>query len=195
MKLLFATTLLLGCLAVFPNSLLAQEGDATTQDERFAKFSELLTGSKFVGNFTVVGQDNSNLTPEEYHIKSVKKSDRGNEWVFTARIKYQGHDVSLPISLDVEWAGDTPIITVTDWTMFGIGPFSSRVVIYNGKYAGTWSHGDVGGHMFGEIRPDEAEGVDVEKSKMEMEKKMKEAKEKQESSEKAEGSSGSKDGR
>ena len=37
----------------------------------------------------------------------------------------------------------------------GLGTFSSRVVIYEGRYAGTWQHGDVGGHLFGVLKRDE----------------------------------------
>ncbi len=152
------------------------EVDGKTQ-ARYDAFSEAMSGSKLVGNFTVVGQDNSDLTKEEYHIKSVEKMPRGDMWLFTARIKYGERDISVPIPLEVKWAGDdTPVITLTDFSFFGVGPFSSRVVFYNGKYAGTWSHGDVGGHMFGEVEPGKAEGVDVEKSKREMEAKMKEDK-------------------
>ena len=46
----------------------------------------------------------------------------------------------------------TPVITLTELTIPALGTFSARVVIDNGKYAGTWTHGDVGGHMFGVIR-------------------------------------------
>jgi hypothetical protein len=28
-------------------------------------------------------------------------------------------------------------------------------VIYEGRYAGTWQHGDVGGHLFGLLKRDE----------------------------------------
>ena len=43
------------------------------------------------------------------------------------------------------------MITLTDFTVPGLGTFSARVLIYRNKYAGTWSHGDVGGHLFGTI--------------------------------------------
>ncbi len=144
--------------------------DAETQ-ARYDGFSELLTGAKFTGSFTVTGQALDDLTSEEYHIKSVQKMPEGDMWLFVARIKYSDHDVSVPLPLEVKWAGDTPIITLTDFSFLGMGPFSSRVVIYNGKYAGTWSHGDVGGHLFGTITPGAAEGVDVEKTQQEMEDK------------------------
>lgn len=175
---LFVVTLL--TIVLVPAMLSAQEGsdskatvDAETQ-KRYDEFSELLTGSKFVGHFTITGKELNDLTAEEYHIKSVKKMDKGDMWLFTARIKYEKHDVSVPIPLEVKWAGDdTPVITVTDFSFFGIGPFSSRVVIYNGKYAGTWSHGDVGGHLYGTIKSGEAEGVDVEKTRKDMESRKK----------------------
>ena len=157
----------------------SQEETDVASKARFEEFSQTLSGSKFVGNFTVVGQDMSKLTAEEYSIKSVKKMDKGDMWLFTARIKYGKRDMSVPIPLEVRWAGDdTPVITVTDFSIFGYGPFSARVVIYNGKYAGTWSHGDVHGHLFGVIKQGEAEEVDVEKYKQEVEAKKKESQKK-----------------
>jgi hypothetical protein len=32
-----------------------------------------------------------------------------------------------------------------------LGTFSAHVVIDGNKYAGTWSHGNVGGHLYGKI--------------------------------------------
>jgi hypothetical protein len=53
--------------------------------------------------------------------------------------------------LDVKWAGTTAVITLDDLTIPGLGTFSSRVVIDDGKYAGTWRHDKVGGHLFGVV--------------------------------------------
>ena len=66
------------------------------------------------------------------------------------------------MSLQVEWAATTPVITLTNAAIPGLGTFSSRVVIYKNKYAGTWSHGEVGGHLFGTIEPapEEADSED-----------------------------------
>ena len=50
-----------------------------------------------------------------------------------------------------EWAGDTPVISLTDASVPGLGTFSARVLFYEDRYAGTWSHGDVGGNQFGRI--------------------------------------------
>jgi len=149
------------------------EVDSATK-ARYDAFSKALSGSKFVGNFTIVGQELGKLTPEEYSIKSVKKMPEGDMWLFVARIKYGERDMSVPIPLEVRWAGDdTPVICVTDFSIFGYGPFSARVVVYNDKYSGTWSHGEVHGHLFGVIKPGEAEEVDVKKFERKMRGKQK----------------------
>ena len=78
---------------------------------------------------------------------------QGDLWVFTARIKYGKRDVTLPMPIPVKWVGDTPVISLDKLTLPGLGTFSAHVVIDGKKYAGTWSHGKVGGHMFGTIAP------------------------------------------
>ena len=59
--------------------------------------------------------------------------------------------VTVPVPVEVKWAGETPVITLDEVTIPGLGTFSSRVVLDRGRYAGTWSHDKVGGHMFGTI--------------------------------------------
>jgi hypothetical protein len=71
--------------------------------------------------------------------------------VFLARIKYGKNDVKIPITLQVLWAGDTPMISMTDITIPGMGTFTARVMFHGDRYAGTWQHGKVGGHMWGMI--------------------------------------------
>ena len=74
------------------------------------------------------------------------------------RIKYGGKDVTVPLPpMDIKWAGSTPVITVDQMTIPGMGTFDARVLIRKGKYSGTWSHNDVGGHMFGTIEKGAAE--------------------------------------
>ena len=149
-------------LAMF--SLLNSGSTAEAQDEskpqlapHHAKFKELMNGVKLVGKFTVLGREQDKLPTEEYEIKSVSKLPDGDKWLFNARVKYGKLDVTLPMALDVMWSGDTPVITLTDVTIPGLGTFSCRVLIYNGKYAGTWTHGKAGGHMFGVLKSIEAE--------------------------------------
>jgi hypothetical protein len=122
-----------------------------SQAELFKRFEQTMSGAKLTGKFTVVGKSDKGLKEETYEIKSVQKLEQGDYWLFKARIKYGEHDVVVPMPLEVKWAGDTPLITLTDTTIPGLGTFSARVVIHNDWYAGTWVHGKVGGHLFGTI--------------------------------------------
>ncbi len=127
------------------------KSDQAKQAKLFQRFEETLSDVKFVGRFTILGQDDGPLRKEEYTIRSVKKLPKEDYWLFITRIKYGQNDIQVPLPLEVKWAGTTPVITLTDFTVPGLGTFSARVVIHRNKYAGTWSHGDVGGHLFGTI--------------------------------------------
>ncbi|MBI2481575.1 MAG: hypothetical protein HYV60_23910, partial [Planctomycetia bacterium] len=125
----------------------AEAKPSTQPDNRealYKQFGDTLSGVKLVGRFTILGKDDGPLPKEEYTINSVTKLPDGDYWLFNARIKYGANDVTVPLPLEVKWAGDTPIITLTDFTIPGMGTFSARVVIYNKKYAGTWTHGKAG---------------------------------------------------
>ena len=103
-----------------------------------------------VGQFTVTGTEMSDPKPERYELTGVKHVGDGN-WMFVARIKYGNHDVTLPITLPVKWAGDTPVITVDKMSFPGLGTYTARVMIYEDHYAGFWSGADHGGHLFGVV--------------------------------------------
>lgn len=119
------------------------------QEELYRKFTGAMENVRLVGVFTVRGREDAPPKPEEYLIESVKKLPQGDFWMFKARIRYGDKDVTLPLPLEVKWAGDTPVITLTNFTIPGLGTFDSRVVIHDGKYAGTWTHGNATGHLFG----------------------------------------------
>ena len=118
--------------------------------ERNDALAKMLTGSKFVGVFTIDGQEGI-PAKEEYIIKSVKKLTKSDTWIFQARIKYGKQDVTLPVPVPIKWAGKTPVIEMDNLKIPLLGTFSAHIVIDDGKYAGTWKHGEVGGHMFGNI--------------------------------------------
>lgn len=122
------------------------------------KFSDQMANSVLVGYFTIDGQTKE-LKEERYEIDSATKLN-GDLWTITARIKYGKNDVKVPVPVKVLWAGDTPMISLTDLTIPGLGTFTSRVLFYGDRYAGTWQHGEVGGHMFGKIEKAEAEEKD-----------------------------------
>ncbi len=152
-----STTLLVGLLwlGLGPiGSIHAAEADpASEEQKRFKAFESLMTNARLVGQFTVIGHGDGAGRKEEYTIESVKKVPNGDFWLFKARIKYGGTDVTLPMPLEVKWAGDTPVITLTETTIPGLGTFSARVVVHANQYAGIWKHGEFGGQMFGEVKP------------------------------------------
>jgi hypothetical protein len=131
---------------------------AEAQAEREAQLAERLTGSTLIGNFTVTGLEPAGGPPrlrtERYDLEEVRKVDAGH-WLFKARIRYGDHDVTLPMTLPVEWAGDTPVVVVDNVGFPGLGTYSARVLFHNDHYAGHWSGADHGGHLFGTIeRPE-----------------------------------------
>jgi hypothetical protein len=124
------------------------KGDQAALEKAFA---ETLTGATLVGHFSVVGRVSTGKDhTDRYEIDKAEKIE-GHRWLITSRIKYGTHDVKVPIPLEVYWAGDTPVITVSNVTVPGMGTFVARVLVYGDRYAGTWQHDKVGGHMWGMI--------------------------------------------
>lgn len=126
----------------------------------YKQFSERMSGVKLVGQFTIHGKEDQKPVQEEYAILRATKMEKGDFWLLQARIKYGKNDVTLPLPLEIKWAGTTPVITLDKTTIPGLGTFSARVVIDENAYAGTWTHDKVGGHLFGRISKieDGAEG-------------------------------------
>ena len=126
------------------------------------RFQEMLSGVTLTGHFTITGEtDSNNLREEKYTIAKVSKLS-GDYWLFFARVQYGGRDVTVPLKLEVKWADDTPIITLTDLELPNLGTYTARVIIYRGQYAGTWSGGKYGGHLFGIITKNGSESDDID---------------------------------
>ena len=116
-------------------------------------FAARMENVVLTGHFTIEGEERRDGVPERYEIARATKLD-GNLWRFEARVKYGNVDATLPMVLPVEWAGDTPMVSITDFTIPGLGDeFGARVVFYDERYAGTWDHGPYGGMMYGTIAP------------------------------------------
>ena len=139
----------------------AAKSSTDRQTELEAKFSKSLSGATLEGSYTLNGPaaDTSKLRKEKYTLGDVKKLAE-NTWLFPARIQYGGKDVTLPIPLPVEWAGDTPVIVVDNVTLPGFGTVSARVLFFDGHYAGYWKHGDHSGNLFGTYRPADEKPAD-----------------------------------
>lgn len=133
---------------VLAGTVYAEDAKIPPREELEKAFIDRLANAALIGTFSVDGQKGAR--EERYEIESVKKH-KGDDWVVTARIKYGEHDVKVPMVVQVYWAGDTPMISLTNLTIPGLGTFTSRVMFHESRYAGTWQHGDVGGHMWGRI--------------------------------------------
>jgi hypothetical protein len=140
-------------------SLFAFAQDAPPPPELNAaekQFQESLNNVTLVGYFTQ--GDTAELHEDKYVIERVSKV-KADTWKFEARIQYNKKDLKIAMPLPVKFAGDTPVISLTNFTVPGFGAFNCRVVFYNGVYAGTWgSTGPKphGGAMFGKIVKNEA---------------------------------------
>ena len=135
--------------------LLAKTGvgqavDPATLTDHERAFTERMQDVTLVGQFTIEGRDDLGGRPERYEIASVTKvSD--TDWRFDARIAYGNTDVTLPVTVPIVWAGDTPMISITDFAIPTLGTFTVRLIFYDDRYAGSWQHGEFGGLMYGII--------------------------------------------
>lgn len=135
-------------------ALAACRSPQDAQAQRENEFREMLTGAKLTGRFTMKGSDR--IREDSYEISSVTKLPAGDLWTIQSRIKYGDKDVTIPVPVRIEWAGDTPVLQLTNATLPGLGTFTVRLLFYKdsqgqGHYAGFWWGGDHGGEMFGTI--------------------------------------------
>ena len=119
-------------------------------EARERAFVDEMRGVVLDGVFTVDGRDGT-PTPDRYEIASVEKV--GDDlWRFNERMVHDTTDVTLPIVVPMKWVDDTPVVTLTDYSIPTLGTFSARVFFYSDRYAGTWQHGnEIGGHLYGRI--------------------------------------------
>ena len=124
------------------------------------QFQETLNNVTFSGYYAQ--GDSKELHEDRYVIERVSKV-KDDMWKFEARIQYNKQDMKVAMSFPVKFAGDTPVISLTNYTVPGFGAFTARVVLYDGVYAGTWASAKPGsngarvgsalhgGTMFGKI--------------------------------------------
>lgn len=153
---MLARSCLIALLLTLP--AFAQEPEAPAMNDAERAFAEQLSGATLVGRFTV-GEADGEARPERYELGDVRKVGDG-QWLIPARIVYGDHDVTLPITLPVEWAGDTAVIIVDKVGLPGLGEYSARVLIHDGRYAGYWQGAGHGGHLFGTIVKPEPAAID-----------------------------------
>ena len=121
----------------------------TPQDDLDKKFEQQMKGVTLIGRSSRQNSDKIS-SEEKYLIKGVSKLT-GETWLFRSRFQYAGKDIPLPVPVTIKWAGDTPVITLDNLSIPGMGSFSVRIVLDRDQYAGTWSSEKGGGQMFGKI--------------------------------------------
>ncbi len=119
------------------------------------RFTERMQNVVLVGNFTVEGRETRGGSPERYELTRVAKVD-DDRWRFDVHMVYGSVDATLPVVVPIVWAGDTPMVTITDFSIPTLGTFTARVFFYDDRYAGSWQHGQYGGLMYGAIEPMDA---------------------------------------
>ena len=127
--------------------------DPASLPELERAFAERMQNVVLTGHFTLEGRERRDGNPELYEITSVTNVG-GDRWRFDVHMVYASVDVTLPVVVPIVWAGDTPMVAMTDVSIPGLdGSFTARVMFYEDRYAGSWQHGQYGGLMYGTIAP------------------------------------------
>lgn len=136
---------ILSSVILVPALLAAQTVSLNPLEE---DFRDSLSGATMEGQSSRDGKDG--VTPDKYNIEKVEKTG-GDNWTFHVKLSFNGQAMVAPVPLEVKWAGDTPVITVTDKGYPGMGTYTARVVVYKGNYAGIWFGKNGGGKVWGAI--------------------------------------------
>ena len=124
---------------------------AAQEQDRDRKFSALMNGVIMKGRSTSLSHDRVS-GEEQYIIEKVTKL-RDTTWLVESRFKVGEREFPISMPVQIEWAGDTPVLCVTDFAIPGMGTYTARVVLHSGQYAGTWNGKGYGGQMFGVLVP------------------------------------------
>ena len=127
----------------------ARKPSVDVQADLEQKLQQMMSGVTMIGHSASLKEEGTS-GEERYVIEKVSKL-RGDTWLFHVRIQYGSHDIPIPLPVTIKWAGDTPVITITNLTIPGLGTYTARVLLYQDQYAGTWSSKDHGGQVFGKI--------------------------------------------
>lgn len=117
--------------------------------DRDRAFEAMMANATLVGQSTSFGREGT-TGREEYVIEKASKVS-GDRWLFHTTMKLGSRELTVPIPITILWAGDTPVITLTDLAIPGVGSYSARVLLFRDHYAGTWIGESGGGHVFGDI--------------------------------------------
>src|SRR5688572_29366180 len=96
------------------------QGAATKPIDQAAlekEFTEKMTNVVMNGQYTV---GNKPPKADKYTIISVQKL-AGDNWLFRAQVHFYEKSFVMPMIVPIKWAGDTAVISVTDFGLPGFG--------------------------------------------------------------------------
>ena len=126
----------------------ADDAANKARQKREKAFMDQLSGTTLTGFFSTIDQKPGAVpNSDSYEITKVTKA--GNFFLFHAKF---GNLRLPPLPLRVVWAGTKPVITMNKIPIPGLVTFSVHLIIDKKLYAGTWSHGETLGHMWGTIK-------------------------------------------
>lgn len=140
---------LLATILLFLYAGCSRKPSTDIQADSEQKFQQMMSGVTLIGHSASL-QAEGISGEEKYIIEKISKLG-GETWLFHVRIQYGSHDVPIPLPVTIKWAGDTPVITINNLTIPGLGTYTARVLLYQDQYAGTWSGKEHGGQVFGKI--------------------------------------------
>lgn len=137
---------MLGSVTVFSADA---ENDRAKHETRLM---ETFKNAVMEGTWTLIKE--GKMTPareESYEIRSAVKVNE-DDWVINSRIQYGTIDVTVPVPVKIFWAGDTPVISITELFIPGVGTYTARVMIFENTYSGYWSGKTARGMLHGVVR-------------------------------------------
>ena len=142
---------------IFSLGVIAAENTTPPLNELEEKFMAQMDKATMKGFWRLIKETQLSPAKEEtYNIRSARKV-KDNTWLINSRMRFGKTDVTVPIPVTVVWAGDTPVISITELPIPGVGTYTARVLIYENTYAGTWSGPGYGGLLSGVIVKEETE--------------------------------------
>lgn len=137
-----------GLAAQEPAALPKDAPSAVAMNAAEQQFAESLSNVTLTGFFTV--GDGAETREDRYTIGQITKIGE-DLWNFEASIEYNKRTFNAKIKVPVKWAGDTPVLMLSNYLIKDHGVFSARILIHGGMYAGTLGAQEKGGKMFGKI--------------------------------------------
>lgn len=109
----------------------------------------VLSGATLSGLLSPAG--NHQPTQAAVLVKQLQKAAGPHDWLFQIAITAGGKEQECSVKGDVHWHGSTPVLTMHDVEIPGVGQVSGKLMIHNRLFAATWVHEGVRGHAWGDV--------------------------------------------